>query len=394
MASKLDLLVKGGRVLDPGEGIDEPLDIVVRRGRIESIGEDLEQRFASQGFRQVIDAKGGLVVPGLIDLHAHVYTGVCPLTVLADEVASRSGVTTMVSAGDAGANTIEGFRQTIVNGSRTRILAFLHISATGLATFPVGEALQLDLLDVEAAEAAIYRFPEIIVGLKVRQGGPEVTGSNGLEPLRRAIAAGEAFGLPVMVHITGSEAPIGELLSMLSKGDILTHCFTGTPNGLRQDGKIADVALAARERGVLFDVGHGAGSFDFEVAEAAARVGFWPDTISTDIHSISAPKVTGLPDVMSKLLAVGMPLNDVISAATINPARAIGRAGSLGSLREGLTADLAVLDVHTGPVEFFDTFGHQRTGKKRLSARHTIRGGVVWGAPAHPGTGVAVLSDD
>jgi dihydroorotase len=394
MASKLDLLVKGGRVLDPGEGIDEPLDIVVRRGRIEAIGEDLEQRFAGQGFRQVIDAKGGLVVPGLIDLHAHVYTGVCPLTVLADEVASRSGVTTMVSAGDAGANTIEGFRQTIVNGSRTRILAFLHISATGLATFPLGEALHLDLLDVEAAEAAISRFPEIIVGLKVRQGGPEVTGSNGLEPLRRAIAAGEAFGLPVMVHITGSEAPISELLSMLSKGDIVTHCLTGTPNGLRQDGKIADVALAARERGVLFDVGHGAGSFDFEVAEAAARVGFWPDTISTDIHSISAPKVTGLPDVMSKLLAVGMPLNDVISAATINPARAIGRAGSLGSLREGLTADLAVLDVQTGPVEFSDTFGHHRTGRKRLSARYTIRGGVVWGAPAHPGTGVAVLSDD
>jgi dihydroorotase len=394
MTSKLDLLVKGGRVLDPAEGIDEQLDIVVSRGRIESIGEDLEQRLSSQGFRQVIDAKGGLVVPGLIDIHAHVYTGVCPLTVLTDEVASRNGVTTMVSAGDAGANTIEGFRQLIVNGSRTRVLAFLHISTTGLATFPVGEALHMDLLDVEAAEVAISRFPEIIVGLKVRQGGPEVTGSNGLEPLRRAIAAGEAFGLPVMVHITGSEAPIGELLSMLSEGDIVTHCFTGSPNGLRQDGKIADAARAARERGVLFDVGHGAGSFDFQVAEAAARVGFWPDTISTDIHSISAPKVTGLPAVMSKLLAVGMPLRDVISAATINAARAIGRADSLGSLREGAVADIAVLDLQTGPVEFSDTFGHQRTGKKRLSARHTIRAGVVWGAPAHPGTGVAVLTDE
>jgi dihydroorotase len=145
---------------------------------------------------------------------------------------------------------------------------------------------------------------------------------------------------------------------------------------------------------VLFDVGHGAGSFDFEVAEAAARVGFWPDTISTDIHSISAPKVTGLPAVMSKLLAVGMPLRDVISSATINAARAIGRADSLGSLREGGVADIAVLDLQTGPVEFSDTFGHHRTGKKRLSARYTIRGGVVWGAPAHPGTGLAVLTDD
>ncbi|MDQ6885641.1 MAG: amidohydrolase family protein, partial [Candidatus Dormibacteraeota bacterium] len=335
MTAKLDLLVKGGRVIDPANGTDEVLDIAVRRGRITAVGEGLEQRLSTPGFRQVIDATGGLVVPGLIDIHTHVYTGVCPLTVLADEVASRSGVTTMVSAGDAGANTIEGFRQLIVNQSRTRVLALLHISTTGLATFPVGESIQMDLLDVEAAEVAISRFPEMIVGLKVRQGGPGVTGSNGLEPLRRAIAVGIASGLPVMVHITDFEAPIGDLLSMLSEGDIVTHCFTGSPNGLRQDGEIAPAARAARERGVLFDVGHGAGSFDFEVAEAAARVGFWPDTISTDIHSMSAAKVTGLPDVMSKLLAVGMPLENVIAAATNNAARAIGLADSLGTLREG-----------------------------------------------------------
>ncbi|MDQ6719583.1 MAG: amidohydrolase family protein, partial [Candidatus Dormibacteraeota bacterium] len=224
------------------------------------------------------------------------------------------------------------------------------------------------------------------------QGGPGVTGSNGLEPLRRAIAVGIASGLPVMVHITDFEAPIGDLLSMLSEGDIVTHCFTGSANGLRQNGEIAPAARAARERGVLFDVGHGAGSFDFEVAEAGARVGFWPDTISTDIHSMSAPKVTGLPDVMSKLLAVGMPLEDVIAAATNNAARAIGLADSLGTLREGAVADIAVLDLQAGPVEFADTFGHHRTGQQRLIARHTIRAGTVWGAPTHPGTGVALIT--
>lgn len=393
MTSKLDLLVKGGRVIDPAHGIDEALDILVSRGRIASVGKELEQRFSSQGIRQVIDAKGGLVVPGLIDIHTHVYTGVCPLTVLADEVASRSGVTTMVSAGDAGAHTIEGFRQLIVNGSRTRVLAFLHISTTGLASFPVGESLELDSLDVEAAEVALSRFPDLVVGLKVRQGGVGVTGANGLEPLRRATTVARMFGLPVMVHITESDAPIADLLSILSGGDIVTHCFTGSSNGLRHAGKIADAARAARERGVLFDVGHGAGSFDFEVAEEAARLGFWPDTISTDIHSISAPRVKDLPSVMSKLLAVGMPLKDVISATTNRAARAIGRVGALGSLRVGAVADIAVLDLQAGPVEFADTFRHQRMGQERLSARYTIRAGVVWGAPAHPGTGVAVLTE-
>ncbi len=390
---KFDLLVKGGRVIDPARGIDEYLDVGVSRGRIEAIGHDLEHRSTGQQPPQTIDANGALVVPGLIDIHAHVYIGVCPLTVPADEMASRSGVTTMVSAGDAGANTIEAFRQLIVNGSRTRVLAFLHISSIGLASFPVGESLQLDLLDVEAAEAAISRFPDVIVGLKVRQGGAAVTGTNGLEPLKRAITVGRAVGLPVMVHITDSDEPITELLSMLGKGDIVTHCFTGSANGLRNGGEFSEAALAARERGVLFDVGHGAGSFDFEVAEVAARVGFWPDTISTDLHSISAPRAKSLPDVMSKMLAVGMPLDEVISAVTDRAAKALGREEKLGALRIGGVADIAVLDLAAGAVGFSDTFGHERTAKTILSARHTIRTGIVWGSPTHPGTGVAVLAE-
>jgi dihydroorotase len=313
------------------------------------------------------------------------------LTVPADETCWNTGVTTIVSAGDAGANTIEAFRQLIVNLSRTRVLAFLHISTIGLASFPVGESVLLGLLDVEAAASAISRFPEVIAGLKVRQGGPNVTGTNGLEPLKRALEVGRSFGLPVMVHITDSEQPTEELLRMLGRGDIVTHCFTGSEHSLRGDGRLASAAGEARERGVLFDVGHGAGSFDFEVAELAARAEFWPDTISTDLHSISAPKAKSLPDVMSKMLAVGMPLKDVIASVTERAARALGREDRLGTMRPGCVADIAVLDLQTTPSKFADTFGHERTGAERLTARHTIRGGAVWGSPSHPGIGVGVL---
>lgn len=379
-------------MIDPALQIDEHLDVGVRRGRIAELGPNLAGDGNEPPF-QVVDAGGALVVPGLIDIHAHVYSGVCPLTVPADETCSRTGVTTIVSAGDAGANTIEGFRQLVVNLSRTRVLAFLHISTIGLASFPVGESLELDLLNVEAAAEAISRFADIIVGLKVRQGGPNVTGSNGLEPLKRALHVGRSAGLPVMVHITDSERPVDELLALMGKGDIVTHCFTGSEHGIRTSGRLADAAAVARDRGVLFDVGHGAGSFDFEVAELAGKSGFWPDTISTDLHSISAPKAKSLPDVMSKMLAVGMPLGAVIAAVTERAASAIGRTGHLGALRVGNVADIAVLDLQPASDHFVDTFGHQRAAAERLTARHTIRAGVVWGSPSHPGVGVAVLDE-
>src|SRR5437667_1418543 len=391
MAPRFDLVVKGGRVVDPAQQIDDLLDVGVRRGRVVELGPDLAPADAS-GTR-IVDASGGLVVPGLVDIHAHVYSGVCPLTVPADEMSSQTGVTTIVSAGDAGANTIEGFRQLIVNASRTRVLAFLNISTIGLASFPVGESLELGLLDVDAAATAISRFPDVIVGLKVRQGGASVTGSNGLEPMRRALVVGRAVGLPVMVHITDCDAPIDELLAMLGTGDIVTHWFPWSAHSLRQNGRLTAAATDARARGVLFDVGHGAGSFDFDVADIAAKSDFWPDTISTDLHSISASKAKSLPDVMSKMLAIGMPLKAVIAAVTSKAARAIGRADRLGTLRPGVVADIAVLDLHHEQVQLSDTFGHTRSGQERLTARLTILGGGEWGAPSHPGMGVAVLAE-
>ena len=386
---KLDLIIKGGRVLDPGQGLDKVSDVGVFRGRIAALGSDLERQ-VTDSRPKVLDVKGALVTPGLIDVHAHVYTGVCPLTVPADEMCAPAGVTTVVSAGDAGAHTVEGFRQLVVNQSRTRVLCFLHISSIGLASFPVGESILPGLLDVDAAETAISLFPDLIVGIKVRQGGAGVTGDNGLEPLRRALAVGVSTARPVMVHITDSEAPIAELLALLRPGDIVTHCFTGTAHGIVEMGGLKAVEQA-RDRGVIFDVGHGAGSFDFDAAELAGKAGFWPDTISTDLHSISTPMAQSLPVVMSKMLAIGMPLTEVIAATTTKAAQSIHREDTLGSLRVGRVADIAVLDIEPDEVEYRDTSGHVRRSRDRVACRASLRAGVAWGAPTHPGVGVAML---
>jgi dihydroorotase len=391
-----DLIVTGGHVIDPDQGIDRQLDVGVRFGRIAALGEGLrDQQGETTPSPLIVNAVGAIVVPGLVDLHAHVYPGVCPLTVSADETSSRSGVTTVISAGDAGAHTIEGFKLLSVNQSRTRVLAFLHISTIGLASFPVGESENLQMLDIDAGERAVERFRDIVVGIKVREGAADVVGDNaGLEPLRRAVELGRRVNLPVMVHITGSPAAAGEILGLLRGGDIVTHCYTSVGTGILEEGRVAADVWSARERGVIFDVGHGAGSFDFGVAEAAVREGLWPDTISTDLHSISARIVPDLPTTMSKMLALEMPLEEVIAAVTIRPAQVIGWQDRIGSLREGRVADIAVLDVSQGDGTLTDSFGQARPMRDVVTVRSTIRGGVPWVGPLpHPGVGIAVIAD-
>jgi dihydroorotase len=393
----LDLIVRNGRIFDPGSGLDLVSDIGVRLGRIVAIGADLPQRASQVTYpphlgTQVIDATGLLVTPGFIDLHAHVYTGVCPLTVPADETSSRSGVTTVVSAGDAGANTIEGFRQLVVERNRTRVLAFLHISTIGLAGWPVGESVQLDMLDRDRALRAIAEHPDIIVGIKVRETAPDVVGQNGLEPLRRALDVGREADLPVMCHIGNTPEVLTSVLDMLRPGDILTHCFTGSANNLVNEGTLVQGAKEAYQRGVIFDIGHGFGSYDFTVAEIAVAEGIWPTTISTDIHSLSAASaMKDLPLTMSKLLSLGMSLENVIDAVTRKPAEAIHRQSDLGSIAVGRVADLTLVEIGHADVLCMDAYGNQRTLSNQVLVRGTIRAGLPWGGPyPHPAVSFAV----
>lgn len=394
MDDPLDLLVRGGRLIDPASGLDAIRDVGIRYGRIAAIAEDLSglvaparQEYPPETGTTVVDAAGKIVVPGLVDLHAHVYTGVCPLTVPADETSAASGVTTIVSAGDAGAHTIEGFRQLIVNQCRTRVLAFVHISTVGLTGWPEGEAIDLNYLDVDKAVRAIEENRDFVIGIKVREQAPLIVGDNGLEPVRMAVQAGERAGVPVMVHIGGAPAHLGELMELLRPGDIITHCFTPAPHGLVEDGQLIKEAQVARERGIIFDVGHGFGSFDYGVVEQAVERGFWPDTISTDLHSLSVRGPVGdLPRTMAKLLNLGMPLEDVIRAATVRPAEIIGRSETLGNLTVGGVADVAVLSLEDYDGMFTDSSGAERPAPKLLRAEATIRAGILWGGPLpHPG---------
>lgn len=392
-----DLIIRNGRVMDPAADLDEVADVGICRGRIAAISNDLRSTPGTMSYppslgTQEIDARGSLVTPGFVDLHAHVYTGVCPLTVPADETSSRSGVTTVVSAGDAGANTIEGFRQLVVERNRTRVLAFLHISNIGLACWPVGESVQLGMLDVDLAIQAAGENKDLVVGIKVRETAPDVVGDNGLEPLRRALLVGEAVSLPVMCHIGNTPEVLTSVLDLLRPGDILTHCFTGSNNNLLEDGALVAGAREAYERGVVFDIAHGFGSYDFNVAETAAANEIWPTTISTDIHSLSAGSaMKDLPTTMSKLLSLGMTLEDVIAAVTSRPAAVVGRADDFGALKIGAIADLTITRLATTPWTATDAYGNTRTLDQQLHVEHTIRAGIPWGGPyPHPAVSFGV----
>ena len=388
----LDLVIKGGRLYDPSRGLDAIGDLGISGGRIAAIGDEMALREPRSEYppdlgTQIIDATGLFVSPGFIDLHTHVFTGVCPLTIPADPVASRTGVTTMVSAGDAGAYSIDGLRHLVVQRSHTRILAFLHISMVGLITWPYGEVIDIRYADVGLAIDAVERNRDLVVGIKVRETAPDVVGDNGLEPLRRAIEVGEATGLPVMCHVGNTPTVLTEVLSLLRPGDILTHCFTGSTNNLVVDGALVDGATAARERGVVFDIGHGFGSFDFSVAEVAVGLGFLPDTISTDLHSLSASgPAKDLPTTMGKMLGLGMPLADLVAAVTSRPARVIGREAEIGALEIGREADVTLFRIKNEPTDARDAFGQTRMLTQQIQIAGTIRRGIPWDGPyPHPG---------
>jgi dihydroorotase len=386
---KFDLLIRGGDVLDPSQKLRGVRDIGIRMGVIEA----LESSIAPERANRVLDAKGRLVVPGLIDLHSHVYPYGSAIGIPADELVLHQGTTTAVSAGDAGANNFAAFRRSIVGASRTRLYAFMHIANIGLAGFPVPELYNIDYARVEDAARAVAENADLAIGIKVRM-SENVIAKHGLEPLKRAIRACEMSGVPgakVMCHIGGVETAqlMSQILDLLRPNDILTHCYSGAPNlsnqftNIVQDGKLLPAALAAKRRGVVFDVGHGGGSFDYTVAEAAIAGGAAPDTISSDIHVFSGntPGMPYLTWVMSKFLNMGFTLEQVITMATANPARVIGKMPKLGTLSVGAPADVTLLDLVEGPVEFVDTRNNKRQGKAHIKPAQAVAAGVPFGRP-------------
>ena len=385
---KFDLLIKGGEVLDPSQKLRGRRDIGIRYGIVEAV----EAEIPAERALRVLEASGKLLTPGLIDLHAHVFPYGSAIGIPADELVPHQATTTVVSAGDAGANNIAVFRRHIVAQTRTRMYAFVHIANIGLAGFPVPELFNIGYANAEVAAKAVAENADIVLGIKVRM-SENVIDKHGLEPLKRSIQACEMSGTraKVMCHIGGvqSRELMTQILDTLRAGDILTHSYSGAPNNagqgtnIVQDGKLLPAALAAKRRGVVFDVGHGGGSFDYTMAEPAIAQGAAPDTISSDIHVFSGntPGMPFLTWVMSKFLNLGFTLEQVVAMATVNPARVIGKMPKLGTLQVGAPGDVSILEVVEGPVRFVDTRKNERDGKVHLRPVQSVAGGVPFGRP-------------
>ena len=387
---KFDLVIRGGEVIDPSQKLRGRRDIGIRFGVIEA----LEAEIPAQRANRVLDASGKLVTPGLVDLHSHVYPYGSAIGIPADEMVPFQATTTVVSAGDAGANNFGAFRRHIVAQTRTRTYAFVHIANIGLAGFPVPELFNINYADVGTAARAVAENADMVLGIKVRM-SENVIDQHGLEPLRRALAACEmaGTGAKVMCHIGGvqSRELMSQILDSLRAGDILTHCYSGAPNNagqgtnIVQDGKLLPAALNAKKRGVVFDIGHGGGSFDYTMAEPAIAQGAPPDTISSDLHVFSgnSPGMPFLTWVMSKFLNMGFSLEQVIAMATLNPARVINRNPRLGTLQKGAPGDVSILEVVNAPVRFVDTRKNERDGKVWLRPLTAVANGVPFGRPYH-----------
>jgi dihydroorotase len=385
---KYDLVIRGGEVLDPSQSLRARRDIGIRWGVIETVQEAIPAERALKS----IDASGKLVMPGLIDLHSHVYPYGSAIGIPADELVQFQATTTVVSAGDAGVNNLAALRRFIVAQTRARMYAFVHIANNGLSAFPVAELYNIDVAQTEACAMALAENADFLLGVKVRM-SENVIYKHGLEPLKRAIQACEMCGWPakMMVHIGGVETKelMSEILDLLRPGDVLTHAYSGAPNmsnvftNIVQDGKLLPAALAAKQRGVMFDVGHGGGSFDFTVAEVAIAGGCAPDTISSDIHVFSgnSPGIPFLPNVMSKFMTLGFTLEQVVAMATTAPAKIINRAPKIGTLQVGAPGDVAIMELAEGPVSFVDTRNNKRDGKAHLKPVQTVINGVPFGRP-------------
>ena len=368
--SKLyDLLIKGGTIVDPAERLHAQSDLAISRGKIMQVSPGLSEA------RSIINAQDCIVTPGLIDLHVHVFPGVSHFGINADLHCLARGATTVVDAGSSGADTFDGFRRYVIDVSSTSILAFLNISSMGMISPQVGELEDIRFANVEAAIEACERNRDVIQGVKVRL-SKNVVGKNGLQPLMLAKRVSDAVKMPLMVHVGDTPNPLGEILTSLKKRDIMTHCFHGKKNGIFEGARLLPEAQEAIRRGVVFDVGHGAGSFSFDVAEKALAQGITPDTISSDLHNYNVHgPVFDLATTMSKFLHLGLSLDTVLAKTTSTPANLLGLGDKIGTLKQGASADVAIFKLEEGRYKFEDSMGKNRFGKNTLTPLCVVKGG-------------------
>ena len=373
-----ELVLDGARVVDPSQAIDRVTRVAFTSGKVAAIGDDLDLG----GCPDVRNLAGLIVTPGLIDLHTHVYWGGTSLGIDAEEFARTSGVTTAIDTGSAGPGNFMGFRRHVIEPSAVRILAYLHVSFAGIYAFSktimVGESEEIR--NLAPADAAIVADAnrDVIVGIKVRV-GLHASGRSGMQPFDAAMQVATEVGMPLMAHIDHPPPSYEEVIERLRPGDVLTHAFRPFPNSpLTGQGRIREAVVAARKRGVIFDIGHGKGSFAFKTARAMLANGFPPDTISSDIHTlcIDGP-VFDQVTTLSKMLCLGMSLPDVIAATTINAAMALQRP-ELGTFAPGAAGDATILRLHEGRFDYVDAVGEHLEGNQRLTSEGVVIGGRWW----------------
>ena len=373
----IDILLKGGYVIDPKNKIDSNMDVAIADGKILKVAPNISAKNA----KKVIDATGFYVTPGFIDLHTHVFVGSKSgfadgfSCVSPDDITLKAGITTVVDAGTAGWRNFPVFKKQVIDRSKTRVLSFLSIAGSGMTGFPSEE----DVSDMDSRMTALVigQFPDIIVGVKIgHYRGSEWT------PFDRALEAARIADVPLFVECHLPLLPLEGILDRLRSGDIYTHSFCAASDRmclLDEQGKIRPFVLEAQKKGVRFDVGHGGGMFHFDIAVPAMEQGLLPDSFGSDLHRYSMNSgMKNMLDIMSKYLNMGMAIEDVVFRATWNSATSIKRE-DLGNLSEGSVADIAVLSVRKGSFGFIDTRGNKLAGDRRLEAELTIReGNVVW----------------